>query len=83
MSDHVRMMIAIFPKYSVSNVVGYINSKSAVLALVYSERKRSFAGQSFWARGYVVLTVGSDEDLIRNYIQESERGAGSAWVVDI
>ena len=51
MSDHVRMMSAIFPKYSVSNVEGYINSKSAVLALVYSERKRSFAGQSFWARG--------------------------------
>ncbi len=38
-----------------------------------SERKRNFAGQSFWARGYFVSTVGRDEELIRNYIREQER----------
>lgn len=74
MPDHVHMMIAIPPKYSVSNVVGYIKGKSAIhLARVYSERKRNFAGQSFWARGYFVSTVGRDEELIRKYIQEQER----------
>ena len=74
MPDHVHMMIAIPPKYSVSNVVGYIKGKSAIhLARVYSERKRNFAGQSFWARGYFVSTVGRDEELIRNYIREQER----------
>ena len=57
-----------------SNVVGYIKGKSAIhLARVYSERKRNFAGQSFWARGYFVSTVGRDEEVIRNYIRHQEK----------
>jgi putative transposase len=55
MRDHVHMMLAIPPKYAVSQVVGYIKGKSAIhLARVYGERKRSFVGQHFWARGYFV-----------------------------
>ncbi len=51
-SDHVQMMIAVAPKYAVSQVVGYIKGKSAIhLARVYGERKRNFVGQHFWARG--------------------------------
>ena len=74
MADHVHMMIAIPPKYAVSNVVRYIKGKSAIhLTRVYSERKINFAGQSFWARGYFVSTVGRDEELIRNYIREQQR----------
>lgn len=30
MADHVHMMIAIPPKYSVSQVIGYIKGKSAI-----------------------------------------------------
>jgi len=49
--DHVHMMIAIPPKYAVSQVVGYIKGKSAIhLARVYAEGKRNFVGQNFWAR---------------------------------
>ncbi len=63
MADHVHMMISVPPKYAVSNVVGYIKGKSAVhLARMYSERKRNFAGQNFWARGYFVSTVGRVEE---------------------
>ena len=70
MSDHVHMMISIPPKYAVSQVVGYIKGKSAIhLARVYGERKRSFVGQHFWARGYFVSTVGRDEQAIREYIR--------------
>ena len=51
-SDHVHMLISIPPKYSVSQVVGYIKGKSAIhLARVYSEKRRNFTGQHFWARG--------------------------------
>ena len=65
MSDHVHMLIAIPPKYAVSQVVGYIKGKSAIhLARVYGERKRNFVGQHFWARGYFVSTVGRDETVI-------------------
>jgi putative transposase len=46
MPDHVHMMILIPPKYAVSQVIGYIKSKSAIhLARVYGERKRNFTGQ--------------------------------------
>lgn len=72
--DHVHMMISIPPKYSVSNVVGYIKGKSAIhLARVYAERKRNFVGQHFWARGYFVSTVGRDEEVIRSYIRHQEQ----------
>ncbi|MDO8767785.1 MAG: IS200/IS605 family transposase [Burkholderiaceae bacterium] len=74
MVDHVHMMIAIQPKHPVSQVVGYIKGKSAIhLARVYAERKRNFTGQSFWARGYFVSTVGRDEEMIRNYIRHQEQ----------
>ena len=74
MSDHVHMMIVIPPKYSVSQVVGYIKGKSTIhLARVYGERKRNFVGQHFWARGYFVSTVGRDENVIREYIRNQEK----------
>jgi putative transposase len=71
--DHVHMLIAIPPKYAVSQVVGFIKGKSAIhLARVYGERKRNFVGQHFWARGYFVSTVGRDEAVIREYIKRQE-----------
>ena len=72
--DHVHMMIAIPPKYAVSQVIGYIKGKSAIhLARVYGERKRNFVGQHFWARGFYVSTVGREEAVIREYIQKQEQ----------
>ena len=73
MPDHVHMMIAIPPKYAVSQVVGFIKGKSAIhLARSYAERSRNFVGQHFWARGYFVSTVGRDEEVIREYIRHQE-----------
>src|SRR5690554_1823356 len=58
MPDHVHMMISIPPKYSVSQVVGYVKGKSAIhVARVYGGKRRNFAGQNFWARGYFVSAV--------------------------
>jgi putative transposase len=71
--DHVHMLIAIPPKYAVSEVIGFIKGKSAIhLARVYGERRRNFTGQHFWARGYFVSTVGRDETVIRGYIRRQE-----------
>lgn len=73
MRDHVHMMIAIPPKYAVSQVVGFIKGKSAIyVARVYGERNRNFVGQHFWARGFYVSTVGRDEATIRAYIRQQE-----------
>jgi putative transposase len=54
-------------------VIGNIKGKSAIhIARTFSERKRNFVGQSFWARGYFVSTVGRDEQVIREYIRHQE-----------
>ena len=68
------MMISIPPKYSVSQVVGYIKGESAIhIARTYGGRRRNFVGQHFWARGYFVSTVGRDETVIREYIRDHEK----------
>ncbi len=73
-ADHVHMMISIPPKYSVSQVVGYIKGKSAIhIAQHHAERRRNFVGQHFWARGYFVSTVGRDEAVVRAYIRRQEQ----------
>lgn len=71
--DHVHMLIAIPPKYAVSQVIGFIKGKSAIhVARVYGERRRNFTGQHFWARGDFVSTVGRDEAVVRDYIRRQE-----------
>ena len=71
--DHVHILIAIPPKYSVANVVGFIKGKSAIhIARNFGGRTRNFRGQSFWARGYFVSTVGADENIVRRYIRHQE-----------
>lgn len=71
--DRVPMLISIPPKYAVLGVVGFLKGKSAIhLARVYGERRRNFVGQSFWARGYYISTVGRDEAMIRDYIRYQE-----------
>ena len=72
-SDHVHILISIPPKYSVSQVVGFIKGKSAIaIARNYMGQRKNFTGQSFWARGYYVSTVGKDEEAVRNYIKHQE-----------
>ena len=73
MSDHVHMLISIPPKYSVAQVIGFIKGKSAInIARTYIGRRKNFTGQSFWARGYYVSTVGHDEVVVRQYIRHQE-----------
>ncbi len=74
MADHVHICISIPPKYAVSSVVGFIKGKSAIsIARNLMGRKRNFTGESFWARGYFVSTVGLDEEMVRQYIRDQEK----------
>ena len=67
------MCLSIPPKHSVSNVVGIIKGKSAiVIARQFGGRQRNFTGEVFWARGYFVSTVGLDEERVRVYIRHQE-----------
>ena len=72
--DHVHMLIKIPPKYAVSQIVGYLKGKSAIaVARQFSGKKKNFNGESFWARGYAVSTVGYEEEKIREYIRHQEQ----------
>lgn len=74
MPDHIHMCISIPPKYAVASVVGYLKGKSAiVIARRFGGRQRNFRGESFWARGYFVSTVGLDEKVVRTYIRNQSK----------
>lgn len=74
MPEHVHMCISIPPKYAVSNAVGYLKGKSAItIARQFGGRGKNFTGESFWARGYYVSTVGLDEAMVTAYIRNQEQ----------
>ena len=74
MTDHVHLLLSIPPKYSVSQVVGFIKGKSAIsIARIFMGKTKNFVGQNFWARGCFVTTVGRDEDKVRAYIRNQEK----------
>ena len=73
-NDHVHMLISIPPKYSVSQVIGFIKGKSAIaISRNFMGRRKNYTGYQFWARGYFVSTVGLDEVSIRHYIRNQEQ----------
>jgi putative transposase len=39
----------------------------------YLGQRKNYAGMHFWARGYFVSTVGTDEEIVRAYIQQQEK----------
>lgn len=48
--------------------------KSAIsIARKFKGRQRNFTGESFWARGYFVSTVGLDEEMVIEYICNQEK----------
>ena len=72
--DHIHMLLKIPPRYSVAMTMGYLKGKSAVR--IHRELLRTqgtLFGRSFWARGYCVSTVGLDEAMIREYIQNQDK----------
>ena len=74
MPDHVHMLLAIPPKYSVSSVMGYLKGKSSLM--VFDRRanmKYKFGNRKFWAEGHCVSTVGLNEATIAKYIREQEK----------
>lgn len=72
--SHTTMCISIPPKYSVSNVVGYLKGKRAItIARRFKGSQQNFSGEHFWARGYFVSTVSLDEEMVREYIRNQEQ----------
>ena len=70
-TDHIHISVAIPPKLSVSEFMGYIKGKSALMIYDKHPEQRSKWSKSFWARGYYVTTIGNiTEEAIKKYIKE-------------
>ena len=74
MPDHVHMLVAIPPRLAVSDFMGYLKGKSALMMFDrHANLKYKFGNRHFWAEGYYVSTVGLNEETIRKYIREQEK----------
>ncbi len=73
-SDHVHLVVWIPPKYSISEVMGYLKGKLAIRIFQrYEKLGKQFWGRHLWGRGYCVSTVGIDETRIREYVKWQEK----------
>ena len=73
--DHIHMLVSIPPKYSVSQIMGYLKGKSSLMIYEkYANLKYKYGNRHFWCRGYYVSTVGRNrraiEEYIKNQLQE-------------
>ena len=68
--DHIHMLVRIPPKYSVSEIVGYLKGKSSLMIFEkHANLKYKYGNRHFWCRGYYVDTVGKNEKIIKEYIR--------------
>ena len=68
--DHIHMILSVPPRYSVSEIIGFIKGKTAIrLHFEFGRRHGNLQQKSFWSRGYFVSTVGVDRDQIIRYVQ--------------
>ena len=72
-SDHVHLCVSIPPKLSISDFMGYLKGKSALMISDKHPEMGSKWDRSFWARGYYVVTVGNNnEEAVKKYIVEQQ-----------
>ena len=68
--DHIHMLVSIPPKYSVSQIMGYLKGKSSLMILEkYANLKYKYGNRHFWCRGFYVDTVGRNRKAIEQYIK--------------
>ncbi len=68
--DHVHMLIKIPPKFSVSQIMGYMKGKSSLIIFDrHANLKYKYGNRHFWCRGYYVDTVGKNAKKIQEYIK--------------
>ena len=68
--DHIHMLISIPPKYSVSQIMGFLKGKSSLMIFDrHANLKYKYGNRHFWARGYYVDTVGRSKKQVQEYIR--------------
>ena len=68
--DHIHMLVRIPPKFSVSEIMGYLKGKSSLIIFDrHANLKYKYGNRHFWCRGYFVDTVGKNAKKITEYIR--------------
>ena len=64
------MLVSIPPKYSVSQIMGYLKGKSSLMIFDrHANLKYKYGNRQFWCKGYYVDTVGRNKKAIAEYIR--------------
>ena len=64
------MLVSIPPKYSVSQIMGYLKGKSSLMIFDrHANLKYKYGSRQFWCKGYYVDTVGGNKKAIAEYIR--------------
>jgi putative transposase len=73
--DHIHIVVSFPPKYSVAKVVQVIkqNTGRALFEKFEFIKKRYWGRGGIWSDGYLVSTVGLDEETILKYVKSQER----------
>ncbi len=50
----------------------YLKEKRTIQIAQKFGRRKNFTGKYFWTRGYLISTVGLDENIVRAYIRSQE-----------
>ena len=69
--DHIHMLVSIPPKYSISQIMGYLKGKSSLMIFYrHANLKYKYGNRQFWCKGYYVDTVGRNKKAIQEYIKK-------------
>ena len=69
--DHMHLSVAIPPKLSVSQFMGYLKEKSTLMIYDRHPELQSKWNKAFGARGYYVETIGNiTDEAVQKYIKE-------------
>lgn len=70
MPDRIHLYVKIPPKYSVSEVMGYLKGKSSLMIFDrHANVRYKYGNRHFWCRGYYEDTVGRNEKAIQEYVR--------------
>ena len=68
--DHIHMLVEISPKYSVSEIMGYLKGKSSLIILDrHANLKYKYGSRNFWCRVYYVDTAGKNAKATQAYVK--------------
>ena len=71
--DHVHLCVEIPPTINVSEFMGYLKGRSAIMIFERYPQFRDKWDRKFWATGYHVTTIGVvSEESVKKYIEEQE-----------